>query len=83
MSGSHLCIPRYETVQPPYFKNSNVLSPNSYTHISGRDLYISMIGLSVLLQPNMCTDPENIKIAHRHMNVEIGTEARNSEKRNT
>ncbi len=28
-----------------------------------------------MLQPNMWTDPGNIKIAYRHMNVEIGTEA--------
>jgi hypothetical protein len=40
-----------------------------------RDLYISRIGLSILLQPNMWTDPENIEIAYRHMNVEIGAEA--------
>jgi hypothetical protein len=56
-------------------QNCNVLSPNSYTHISVRDLYISRIGLFILLQPNMRTDPGNIKIAHRHMNVGIGTEA--------
>jgi hypothetical protein len=44
------------TVKPPYFQNRtiyNVLSPNSYTHISVRDLYISRIGLSILMQPNM------------------------------
>jgi hypothetical protein len=28
----------------------NVLSPNSYTHISWKDLYISRIGLPILLQ---------------------------------
>jgi hypothetical protein len=28
-----------------------------------------------LLQPNMWTVPRNIQIAHRHMNVEIRTEA--------
>jgi hypothetical protein len=39
------------------------------------DLYISRIGLTILLQPNMVTDPGNIQIAHRNMNVEIGTEA--------
>jgi hypothetical protein len=32
----------------------NVLSLNSYTHISMRDLYISRIHLYILLQPNMC-----------------------------
>ncbi len=35
--------------------NYNVLSPSSYTHISVRDLYISRIGLPILLQGNMWT----------------------------
>jgi hypothetical protein len=39
------------------------------------DLYNSRIGLPILLQENMWTYPGNILIAHRHMNVEIGTEA--------
>ncbi len=56
-------------------QNYNVLSPTCYTRISVRDLYISRIGLPVRLQGNMWTDSENIEIAHRHMNVEIGTEA--------
>ncbi len=41
-------------------QNYNVLSPGSYTLISVRDLYISRIGLSILLQGNMWTDPGNI-----------------------
>jgi hypothetical protein len=56
-------------------QNYDALSPSSYTHIPVRDLYISRIGLPILLQENMWTDPRNIQIAHRHMNVEIGTEA--------
>jgi hypothetical protein len=56
-------------------QNYNVLSPRSYTLISERDLNISRIGLPILLQENMWTEPENIQISHRHMNVEIGTEA--------
>jgi hypothetical protein len=31
-------------------QNYNVMSPRSYTHISVRDLYISRIGLPILLQ---------------------------------
>ncbi len=31
-------------------QNYNFLSPSSYTHISVRDLYISRIGLPILLQ---------------------------------
>ncbi len=37
-------------------QNFNVLSPDSYIRISVRDLYISRIGLSILLQPNMWTE---------------------------
>jgi hypothetical protein len=56
-------------------QNYNVLSPNSYTRLSVREKYISRISLSILLQPNMWTDPGNIYNAHRHVNVEIGAEA--------
>ncbi len=41
-------------------QNYNILSPSSYTHISVRDLYISRIGLPILLQENMWTDPMNM-----------------------
>ncbi len=78
MSGSHLSIPRNETVQPRYFHNRIIMSflpIPTLIYISMRDLYISMISLSILLQPNMWTDPRNIEIEHRHMNVGIGTEA--------
>jgi hypothetical protein len=51
------------------------ISPNVHIHVSVSDLYIPTIGLPILLQENMWTDPGNIKIAHRHMNVEIRTES--------
>ncbi len=38
----------------------HVLSPNSYIHVSVRDSCIPIIGLPILLQPNMWTDPGNI-----------------------
>jgi hypothetical protein len=37
-------------------QNYNVLSPSSDTPISVIDLYISRIGLPILLQENMWTD---------------------------
>jgi hypothetical protein len=41
-------------------------------HVSVSDLYIP---LRILLQENRWTKRGNIKIVHRHMNVENGTEA--------
>jgi len=41
-------------------QNYNVLSPSSYIHISAKDLYISRIRLSILLQENMLNNPGNI-----------------------
>jgi hypothetical protein len=41
-------------------QNYNVLPPSSYTHISVIDLHISRIGLPILLQENMLTNPRNV-----------------------
>ncbi len=41
------------------------------------DSYITTIGLPILLEENMWTNPGNnvyVQMADRHMNVEIGTE---------
>ncbi len=56
-------------------KNYKVLPPNFYIHISVSDLYISSISLPLLLQPNRQTDPRNLWISHRYINVGIGNEA--------
>ncbi len=49
--------------------------PNSYIHESVSNLYIPPISPPNLLQQNRWTDGDNIKIAHRYMNMEIGNEA--------
>jgi len=46
--------------------------------VSVSDLYIPTIGLPILLQENMWTDPGHIEIAHRHMNVKLGLRPHNS-----
>jgi hypothetical protein len=50
-------------------------SPSSYIHVSVSDLYIHLTGLPFLLQDNRLAECGNTQIAHRHMNVKIGTEA--------
>jgi hypothetical protein len=44
------------------------------THVS--DLYIPGIGPHIFLQQNRQTDRGNIKVAHRHVNVELGLRGR-------
>ncbi len=51
------------------------LSPYVHFHVSVSDLYIPRIGPHIFLQQNRQTDRGKILITHRHMNVEIGTEA--------
>ncbi len=52
------------------------LSPNFHIRVSVSDLCIPTIGGPIIfLHQNRQTGPGNIEIAHRHMNVEIGTEA--------
>jgi hypothetical protein len=60
--------------------------PTIYIHVTVSDLYIPRIGLPIFLrkigrpilrvykslQQNRQTDPKNIQISHRYMNVEIG-----------
>ncbi len=63
-------------------QNYYVLFPSSYTHISVRDLYISRIGLPILLQENMWIDIGNIYRSQTH-EWKLGLMMRNSQKRNT
>jgi hypothetical protein len=49
-------------------------SPNFHIHVSVSDLYILTINLPITAG-NMWTDPWDIWIVHRHINVEIRTEA--------
>ncbi len=51
------------------------LSPNFHIHVSVSDLYIPTVGLPILQQENRWNDCGNILIVHRHINVEIRTEA--------
>jgi hypothetical protein len=63
MSGSHLCISKNETV---ISKTGCSASKFLHSYICERLIYF--LG-------NMWTDPGNMLIARRHMNVEIETDA--------
>ncbi len=51
------------------------LSPNFHIYASVSDLYVPMIGLSILLQENMWTNPWNIKNHSQTHECGNGTEA--------
>ncbi len=72
MPGSHLCIPRNETVISKTELQYNVLSPSSYTHIQYlREIFIFTGFVCLFCCRKICGPIMGIyKIAHRHMNVE-------------
>jgi hypothetical protein len=51
---------KFETNIPRKGKGIVRLCPNFYIHVSVNDLYITMIGLPILLQENKWGDPRNI-----------------------
>jgi hypothetical protein len=61
-------LPRHNTETHIPRKELRSLFPNFHIHESVRDLYIPTIGLPILLQENLWTDPGD-KIAQRHMNA--------------
>jgi hypothetical protein len=63
----------HSTENPIHVFPNKLLSlvPNFYIHASVSDLFISKIGLPIWLQQNRQTNPRNIEIAHRYMNVDI------------
>jgi hypothetical protein len=73
LSGCVLCNENLIYVFPE--KELCGLSPNFQIHVSVRDLYFPRIGPQIFLQQNRQSDCGKIYIAHRHMNVEIESEA--------
>jgi hypothetical protein len=73
MSGSHLCPDKNETI---ISKTELKCSVTQFLHSYICERFIYFKDQSAYSTAgNMWTDPGNISIAPRHMNVEIGTEA--------
>jgi hypothetical protein len=58
----HTAKTQYRKIRNKYSQKRNFagLSPNFHIYVSVRDLYILTIGLPILLQENVWTDPGNI-----------------------
>jgi hypothetical protein len=64
MEGLLSTLPRHNTETSKHIfpeKELRGLSPNFYIHVSVSDLYIPTIGLPILRQENMWTDPGSIQ----------------------
>jgi hypothetical protein len=82
------CLPVYMYIRPACLHcNENHIyvfpekemcgrSPNFQILVSVNILYVPRIGPHTFLRQNRQTDRVNIYIAHRHLNVEIGTVAK-------
>ncbi len=71
-----MCTCKHCNENPIYVfqeKELRGLSPHFHIHVSVSDLYIPRNYPHIFLQPSRQTDRVNIFIAHRHMNLEIGT----------
>ncbi len=78
MSGSYLCIPNNETVEPPYFQNRiTMLYCPIPTLIYLWEIYIFLGCVCLFCCGQICELILGIykSLTYRHMNVEIGTEA--------
>jgi hypothetical protein len=75
MSGSDLCIPRNETSRPCYFQKRIIIFVSKFPHscICERFIYLQFAYFAAAKYGRQ-TDPRNIQIAQRCMNVGIGYE---------
>ncbi len=83
MSCSHLCIPRTETVQPPYFQNRNIMFCLPIpTLIYLWEIFIFPVSVCLFCCSQICGPILGISLKDTWM-WKLGLRPRNSQKRNT